>query len=129
MSVGDFNEESEKPDYIFKPNPLSARAYLICKYDAQRGDYIPVGDYTVLDLSEEKELSDKRITNFMSSLNKKKRSVDLSSLTNTRILFTIIPRKPDDTHQKVIFRTHDGAGVSKENAILVIEKDVFDEYD
>jgi hypothetical protein len=129
MAVGDFNEESEKPEFIYRQNPLSPRAYLVCQYNEDIRDYVPVGDYTVLDLSEPKDLSDKRIANFMSSLNKKKRNIDLSSLTNTRILFTIIPRKPEDTHQKVVFRTYDGAGVSKENAILVIEKDVFDEYD
>lgn len=127
MRPDDFNEESEKPEFIYRNNPLVERSFQICQFKEDKGDYEPVGDYTVLDLEEEQELSEKRIMNLMVALNDKKRSIDLSSLTNTRILFNIIPRKPEDTHQKVIFRTHDGAGVSKENAILVIEKDVYDE--
>ena len=129
MTIGDFNEESEKPEFIFRKNPLVERSFQICQYREEKRDYEPVGDYTVLDLKEEQELSEKRISNLMAALNKKKRSLDLSPLTNTRILFNIVPRKPEDTHQKVIFRTHDGAGVSSENAIMVIEKEVFDDYD
>ena len=129
MTIGDFNEESEKPEFIFRKNPLVERSFQICQYREEKRDYEPVGDYTVLDLKEEQELSEKRISNLMAALNKKKRSLDLSPLTNTRILFNIVPRKPEDTHQKVIFRTHDGAGVSSENAIMVIEKEEFDDYD
>ena len=129
MTLGDFNEESEKPEFIYRAKPHVARSYFIYQFKDDKGDYEPVGDYTVLDLEEEPELSEKRIANLMSALNKKKRSLNLSSLTNARILFNIIPRKPEDTHQKVIFRTYDGTGVSSENAIMVIEKEVFDEYD
>lgn len=129
MPKMDFNEESEKPEFIYKRNPLVARSFQICKYFENKHDYIPVGDYTVLDLEEEMELSENRISNLMVALNNKKRSIDLTSLTNSRILFTVVPRRPEDLHQKVIFRTYDGAGVSKENAVMVIQKEVFDEYD
>lgn len=129
MTIGDFNEESEKPEFIYRKKPDVARSYFICQFKDEKGDYEPVGDYTVLDLEEDSELSEKRLMNLMVALNDKKRSIDLSTLTKTRILFNIIPRKPEDTHQKVIFRTHDGTGVSSENAIMVIEKEVFDEYD
>ena len=127
MAIGDFNEESEKPEFIYRKKPDVERSYFICQFKDERHDYEPVGDYTVLDLDEEAELSETRIMTVISVLNEKRRKPDLSSLTNTRILFNIIPRKPEDTDQKIILRTHDGTGVSKENAIIVIDKDVFDE--
>ncbi|MFN3700669.1 MAG: hypothetical protein ACK4VI_04000 [Alphaproteobacteria bacterium] len=127
MNPEDFNEESHKPEFIAKPNPLIERSFQIFQYRAEKADYELVGSYTVLDLQEESELSEKRVANLMAVMNQRKRTMDLKSLTKTRILFTIIPMKPDDTDQKVIFRTHDGSGVSKENAILVIEKGVFHE--
>ncbi|MFP4313702.1 MAG: hypothetical protein ACLFR0_05175 [Alphaproteobacteria bacterium] len=127
MAVGDFNEESEKPEFIYRKKPDVERSYFICQYKDGKNDYEPIGDYTVLDLDEEIELTEKRLMNLMAVMNKRKRTIDLSTLTNARILFTIIPVKPEDTHQKVIFRTHDGTGVSQENAIMVIDRGVLNE--
>lgn len=128
MNLGDFNEESEKPEFIYKKNPLVPHSYQIFQFKDEKSNYEPVGDYTLLDLEEAEELTEKRVMNVIAVLNERKRTVNLSSLTNTRILFTLVPMRPEDMHQKIILRTHDGAGVSKENAILVIEKGVFDDY-
>lgn len=127
MRSEDFNEESDHPEFIYKLNPLTERAYQIFQFKPDKGDYEPIGEYTVLDLDEESELSEKRVMNLISVMNQRKRTIDLSSLTNTRILYSIVPIKPEDTDQKIIFRTYDGAGVSKENAILVIDRGVINE--
>lgn len=127
MAVGDFNEESEKPEFITRKKPDVERSYFICQFKQEKGDYEPIGDYTVLDLEEDHELTEKRLMNLMAVMNKRKRKIDLSTLTKARILFNIIPMKPEDTHQKVIFRAHDGTGVSQENAIMVIDRGVLNE--
>ena len=53
--------------------------------------------------------------------------MQLGNLTQTRVLFTIVPKKTDDDPTKIIFRNHDGEGTSEENAVLTIEKGVLDE--
>lgn len=127
MNLGDFNEESEKPEFIYKKNPLIPHSYQIFQYKKDKANYEPVGNYDLLDLEEDEELTEKRVMNLIALMNQRKRTIDLSSLTNARTLYTMVPVKPQDINQKIIFRTHDGAGVSKENAILVIEKGVFHE--
>jgi len=37
------------------------------------------------------------------------------------------PRQNDTDPSKIIFRTYDGEGVSTENAMLVLERGIFDE--
>lgn len=127
MNLGDFNEESEKPEFIYKKNPLVPHSYQIFQFKDEKRNYEPVGTYTLLDLEEDEELTEKRVMNLIAVMNERKRTIDLKTLTNTRILFTMIQMKPEDTDQKVIFRSYDGSGVSKENAILVIEKGVLHE--
>lgn len=127
MRPDDFNEESEKPEFIYQKKPDVERSYFISQYKPDKGDYEPIGDYTVLDLEETLELTEKRLMNLMAVMNKRKRTIDLSTLTNSRILYTIISMKPEDTDQKIIFRAHDGTGVSQENAILVLDRGVIHE--
>lgn len=129
MSIEEFNEESEKPDFISKPNPLVPRSYHIFQYKDHNGEYEPIGEYTVLDQAEEQELSDKRVTNLISLMNGRKRTLDLKNLTNQRIFFTILSNKPEDDQIKIMFRSKEGGpGITKENAILVLEKGVFDDF-
>jgi len=63
----------------------------------------------------------------VSILNGKKKLIDFTNLTGKRVLFNIIPEASDPNRQKIVFRTYDGAGVSKENAVLTIDKGVFHE--
>ncbi len=128
MSIKDFKEESERPEFITRPSPVTARSYQICQFKENKGDYEPVGSYTVLELTEAKELTESRLVNLMALMNGRKRTLNLSNLTKARILYTIVPDSPDETDHKVIFRSHDGAGTSIENAIMVIEKGVFDGF-
>ena len=63
----------------------------------------------------------------ISLLNGKDDLAELGSLTKTRVLFSVVPKKSDDDPTKIVFRNHDGEGTSEENAVLTIEKGVIDE--
>jgi hypothetical protein len=86
-----------------------------------------VGDYTLIETSEPIDITEKKLTNLVTIMNGKRALIDFTNLTKQRVLFNIIPIGPESNHQKVIFRTHDGKGVSQENAVLTIEKGVFHE--
>lgn len=127
--VKNFNIESEKPQFIYKRNPLVAHAFQIFMFKDDKGDYEPVGEYTLLDMSESLDLTEKTVMNLITSLNGRSRFIDLRNLTSERLLFNIVHNK--DTEESdfvtIMLRSHDGKGVSKENAVLKIEKGVFDE--
>lgn len=120
----DFGEESEKPKFIYKRNPVLETAWQIFIYKDEKADYEPVGEYTVIDTQEDTEITEKKLMNLMRLMNGRERLIELGNLTGTRLLYNIVPDTSDD-NVKIIFRTYDGAGVSQENAILIIEKGVF----
>lgn len=123
-----FNDQGEKPRFIYKRNPLTQHAFQIFAFKDDKNDYEPVGDYTLIDLDEDIEITEKKVINLVSILNGKKRLIDFTNLTKQRILFNIATdNNPENLNEKVIFRTYDGGSVSKENAVLVIEKGVFNE--
>ncbi len=122
-----FNTESEKPPFTYKRNPLTDHAFQIFQWKEEKGDYEPVGDYTLIDLEEDPELTEKTVMNLVSGLNgRSERLIDLQNLTSDRLLFNIVDNK--DTEESdyitIMLRTHDQKGVSKENAVLKIEKGV-----
>lgn len=127
----DFNESfadsGDKPRFIYKRNPLVEHAYQIFEFKPDKNDYEPVGEYIVLDTEEDVDLTEKKMGNLVTLLNGKRDLTDFGNLTKTRLLFNIVPRTADEDPTKIIFRTHDGAGVSKENAVFTIEKGVLDE--
>lgn len=130
--VKNFNVESEKPPFTYRRNPLVHNAFQIFQWKDEKGDYEPVGDYTLIDTDEAPELTEKTVMNLISSLNgRTDRILDLRNLTSERLLFNIVDT--DDTEESdfitIMLRTHDGMGVSKENAVLKIEKGVFDVSD
>ena len=120
----DFNEESTKPKFIYKRNPLVAHAFQVFMFKDLKNDYEPVGEYTLLDMDEDLELTEKKVMNIISILNGKKDLMDLGNLTKKRILFNIVEKKSEADPTKIIFRDHDGSGPSVENAVLVLEKGV-----
>lgn len=120
-----FNDKGEKPRFIYKRNPLTEHAFQIFEFKEDKSAYEPIGDYTLIDLDEDLEITEKKLINLISIMNGKKRLTDFSNLTKRRVLFTIVPETPESEKQKVIFRTYDGDGVSTENAVLEIEKGVF----
>ena len=120
-----FNENSEKPKFIYRHNPVNPNGFQIFMYKDEKEDYEPVGEYVLIDTQEQRELTEKKVMNLLSLMNGRKRLIDLSDISKSRVLYTILPDSGDDLNKKVIFRTYDGTSISKENAILTIEKGVF----
>lgn len=120
-----FNDESKKPRFISRPNPLTPHSHQIFEYKAGKEEYEPVGDYTVIDLAESGDITAKKVTNLISLMNGRKPLIDFTNLTKERVLFTMNPKSEDSDKDIVVFRAYDGNGVSKENAVLKIEKGVF----
>lgn len=126
--VQNFNSESEKPSFTYKRNPLIENAFQIFQWKEDKGDYEPVGDYTLIDTSEAPELTEKTVMNLVASLNgRKDRILNLQNLTSGRIFFNIVNENELDEsdHIIIMLRTQNN-GVSNENAVLKIEKGVFD---
>lgn len=122
-----FNSESEKPEFLYKRNPLTPHVFQIFQFKKDKGVYEPVGTYTLLDMAESLDLTEKKMINLIAIMNGKQRLIDFTKLTQERILFNIVPNSPENLNEKVIFRTYDGNSVSKENAVLEIEKGVFED--
>ena len=122
-----FNEQSEKPRFTYKRNPLVSTSFQIFEWKEDKSSYEPVGEYTLLDTSEASDITEKKLINLMAIMNERQRLIDFKDLTKERILFTMVPTTPESETQKVVFRTYDGSGVSKENAVLILEKGVFHE--
>lgn len=120
-----FNDKGEKPRFMYKPNPLTRHAFQIFQFKDDKNVYEPVGEYTVIDLEEVSEITEKKIINLIMLMNGKRDLIELGNLTQTRLLYTMVSSGSDAEKEKIIFRTHDGKGVSKENAVLTIEKGVF----
>lgn len=125
-----FNDRGEKPRFMFQPNPLVQHAFLIFEYKDDKNAYEPVGEYILLDTAEALDITHKKLENMMKILNEKQNLINFENLTNERVLFNVVKDEagiePSPRH-KVVFRTFTGNGISKENAVLTIEKGVFDE--
>lgn len=106
--------------FTYRPNPLLARSFLICRRDAN-GDVSPVGDYTILDEAEDVSLAEKRVMNVVMRLNGETNLIPLGEQTKARMLFHCKPKVEDDPRTEVVFYTYTGEGVSRENAILTLE--------
>ncbi|MGN7437027.1 MAG: hypothetical protein ACTHOO_00180 [Alcanivorax sp.] len=114
----------ERTRFVHKPNPLVERDYQIFEYKIEKGDYEHVGDYVLLNKEEPREVTDKKVMNILTLLNGKDDLIDLSSLTKTRLLYTIVPEAQAGDQTKIILKDYDGSGVSKDNAIFTIRKGV-----
>lgn len=125
--VKDFNIESPRPQYIYRRNPLLPQVFQIFTFLEEKGDYEPVGKYTLLDPAEDLALTEKKVMNIVSLLNGRRKLLELGNLTKTRVLFTIVPKSSEEDPTKIIFRNYNGSGPSEENAVLVLEKGVLNE--
>lgn len=113
-------EANIKQGFTYRPNPVLSGSFLICKKE-ENGDVQPVGDYTLLDRSEDLSLTEKKVMNLVTLLNGGNDLMSLGEQTKSRLLFHRKPRAEDATRTEVIFYAYTGAGISKENAILTIE--------
>ncbi len=117
----------ERTRFIHKPNPLVERDYQIFEYNFEKGDYEHAGDYVLVNKKESREITEKKLMNLMSLINGKDELIDISNLTETRVLYTLVPEAQSGGQTKIIFKDYDGSGVSKENAVFTLRKGVFDE--
>ncbi len=85
-------------------------------------DPMPVGDYMVLDRDEAMSLAEKKVMNLISALNGKNKLLQLGEETKSRQLFHLINDGSDGHKIKVVFYSHTGDAVSKENALLQLEE-------
>jgi hypothetical protein len=96
-------------------------------YKGGQGEYDQIGTYEVVDESEAAAITEKKLLNLIKLLSGKKSLDDLSNLTDTRLLFTIVNKKEESDPSVINFRTYDGNGVSTENAVLILEKGVLND--
>ena len=128
--VKGFNAESEKPVFIYKPNKAVEGAYEIYGFYDDVQDYEPVGDYRPVTDDEPRELTEKCVGNLIALLNKREeKMINLENMRSGRLLFQIVENDNNDAEANkyitIMFRTHDGMGVSEENAVFRLEKGVF----
>ena len=106
--------------FTYRPNPILNRSYLLFRKDG--AVETPVGDYTVLDLSESQHISEIKVMNLVTQLNGRDDVVPLGEHTKSRLLFHVKPKADEtDPRTEVIFYTYNGKGPSRENAILTFE--------
>lgn len=124
MQTNDFNSEAKVPRYGYVRSPVHDRAFQILKYpENTAAEPTPVGDYTVLDSSEDLGLSERKVMNLVSLLNGRKALMQLGHETQSRVLYNVVSENDDDGKARVIFYHLGEAGVSVENALFRIEKD------
>lgn len=122
-----FNEQTEEKDrqrFLYKPNTLVERAFQIFEFNDNANDYVHVGEYTLINKEENREVTEKKITNLITLLNGGKDLINLSSLTDKRVLYTMVPEAQSGKQTKIIFKDYDGSGVSQDNAVFTIRKGV-----
>jgi hypothetical protein len=98
---------------------------IYCKNE--EGGITPVGEYTVLDRSEDELISEKKIINLVSLLNGEDELMELGERTQSRLMFHRKTKMDPSDPTQVIFYTFSGEGVSQENAILTLQHGVGDE--
>ncbi len=124
MQLNDFNQEAVSPKYIYVKSPVHPRGFMILKYADDMGNNpAPVGEYTVLDMSEPMDLSEKKVMNLISLLNGRKALMQLGHETKSRVLYKIVNERDEDNKFRVIFYHLGSGGVSVENALFRIERE------
>ena len=124
-----FNAEGERPTFMYKKDPEHQGRWEIHAIKPGKRDYEVVGEYLVVDEDEDLDLAEKKVANINKLLNGKGNLLDLTNLTNTRLLFNIEPKVVETDPTVITFRTYDGDSISKENAVLTLEKGVLNDID
>jgi hypothetical protein len=123
MPLHDFNTPSAGARYFFTRSPVSARSFQILKYPyGMSGDPLPVGDYTVLDPSEDDILTEKKVLNMVSLLNGVSDLIPLGAETQSRVLFRVLSECDSDGKVRVLFYHLGHQGVSVENALFRLDR-------
>lgn len=125
MAFDNFNEITAKQSYTYRRNPMHDQSFVILKQLEEGSSYEPIGDYTVLDIDEAGELSEKKVMNIVALMNDSDDLIDMRRETGSRLIYYKAPTdEPDKT--RIIFYTLGEAGVSVENAVLSLEEGLED---
>lgn len=126
MGFAEFNDITAKRAYTYRRHPMHHHSFVILKQDGEAGPYEPIGDYTVLDKSEDLGLSEKKVMNLVALMNDDDDDlIDLRSESEARILYFRAPTdEPNKT--RIIFYALGPQGVSVENAVLSLEEGLAD---
>lgn len=127
MSNTDIEEAASRPKYSSRRNPMHERSFQILRWNEEYYEYVPFGDYTVVDENEDPELSEKRVMNLISAFNERRNLMELGGEMKSRSYFHIVPGKDKSGRTKVIFYTNTEGGVSKENAVFTFEGNADDD--
>lgn len=125
MSRDDFNDKNQKAPFTYRKHPDFPYSYMIFGLDSKTNEYIPAGEYTVLDTDEDPALSEKKVINIITLMNGGSDLIKLGHLTESRLFYNIVKNDEDESKDKIIFREKKDNGISQENAMLMIEKGVF----
>lgn len=109
-----------KPSFTYRPNPILNGSFLICKKEAD-GGLQPVGDYTLLDRDEDRNLTEKKVMNLVTLLNGGDEMLPLGAETKSRLLYHRKPKDEPAARTEVLFFAYTGDGLSKENALFTID--------
>ncbi len=117
-----FNTQVSAPRYAYERSPVHPRAFIFLKHDPlHSAKPQQVGDYTVLDVSEDIDFSERKVMNLVSLLNGRKDLMQLGHETGLRVLYRVLSRKDEDGMMKILFYNLGHEGVSVENALLRLE--------
>jgi hypothetical protein len=121
--LDDFSAVSDGAVFLYRPHGFVPHAFEILKKAA--GDMIPVGEYMVLDTSEDPSMTEKKVMNLVSLMNGNTSLIDIGADSGKRLYFHIVPKSADDTRQQIVFRERGYEGVTRENALLLLDGDIF----
>lgn len=124
MKTPDFNAEAAPAVYGYKHSPVNPRAFQIFKLGDDSRESV-VGDYTILDQHEDVAFAEKKVINLISLLNGRKTLVQLGHETGTRVLYRVVSESDDDGKTRIVFYNLGKEGVSVENALFRIEKEIY----
>ncbi len=120
----DFKSAREVARFSYRRNPCHDKSFMVMENKGDKG-YEPIGDYTVLDKEEDNFLSEKKVMNLISLLNGHEELISLSTdVEGSRIYYYEAPHIEEDK-TKILFYRQDGTGVSKENALFLINKEIW----
>jgi hypothetical protein len=124
MPMHDFNGRSEGARYFYARSPVSMHSFQILKFlhGMTGGDAIPVGEYTVLDLSEDEKISEKKVINMVSLLNGHHDLIYLGHETHARTLYQVLSECDEDGKVRILFYHLGNEGVSVENALFRLDR-------
>jgi hypothetical protein len=117
-----FQSVPKEPVYHYRRNSLYSLSYQILKQID--GEMIPVGDYAVLDSSEDQRVTEAKLINLVSLMNGNKTLSNAAKIAGKALYFQMIPNNGQDAQQKIIFRERTGNGVTTENAILSLSEEL-----